>query len=150
MITSPLNLESQIREPSRHFDSVPFIDLCLIGLFIVLSSSKFIFAPGLNIDLPEAVSQELEGVPTTAVLTVRENDMIVFEGQIFSFVSLENRLINFSKENEKKINSILLVKIDKNVKVQQLLEILDMVRPYFSSVQIAAEEKKREYDIFPN
>ena len=147
MITSPLNLDAKVKEQNRYFDSMPFIDLCLIGLFIALFNSKFIFAPGFNIELPQIISQELVGVPTTSVLTMRENDMIIFEGQIFNIDSLQKRLMSYSIEEER-INPILLVKLDKNVKVQQLMKILDIARPYFSSVQLAADERKQEVDIF--
>ena len=149
MITSPLNLDAKVKEHNRYFDAFPFIDLCLIGLFIALFNSKFIFAPGVNIELPQIISQELQGVPATSVLTMRENDMIIFEGQIFNIDSLKKRLMKFSIEEER-TNPILLVKLDKNVNVQQMMKILDIARPYFSRVQLAADEKTQEADIFSN
>ena len=80
---------------------------------------------------------------------MKENDMIIFEGQIFNFDSLQKRLVNFSNEEER-TNPILLVKLDKNVNVQQMMKILDIARPYFSRVQLAADEKNQEADIFSN
>lgn len=149
MISSPFNLDTEFKRNHRNFDIFPFIDLCLIGLFIALFNSKFIFAPGLNIELPQINSLELEGVPATSVLTMGENDMMIFEGQIFNIDSLKKRFIEFSIEKDR-TNLILLVKLDKNVDVQQMMKVLDIARPYFSSVQLAADEKNQRTGQFSN
>ena len=91
----------------------------------------------------------LSGIPTSAVvtvLTVRENDMVLFEGNIVRPRALERE---FSKyfEMRKKENSVILIKLDKTVRVDSLLRILDLARRSgFAQVQIAAEEKMESRD----
>ncbi len=139
MITGPLKLTRYLREPERRFDFVPFIDLCVIGLFFALHSSQFLFAPGVTIELPRADAGFLAGAPTAAVMTVRENNMIIFEGQIFHGEILRSKLQEYVKTKQLP-GSILLVKADKGVDVQLLLLIFEEARKAgFSHVQVAAE-----------
>lgn len=141
MITSPLDLRRHLSEFDQRFDFIPFIDLILIGLFSVILGSRFVFAPGLDLELPKVDSEVLSILPTAAVLTIRENEMILFEGDRVRIDGLEQRLANYMTE-KKTENPILLVKSDHRVEVRILLEILDLARRAgFFRVQIAAEEK---------
>ncbi len=142
MISSPLQLTRHLREPERQFDFVPFVDLCVIGLFFALHSSRFLFAPGVTIELPQADAGFLTGAPATAVMTVRENNMILFEGQIFRGETLRSKLQEYVKTKQLP-GSILLVKADKGVDVQLLLLIFEEARKAgFSRVQVAAEASR--------
>lgn len=149
MITSPLELKRYLTEPDLRFDTVPLLDLCLIGLFLAFQSSRFIASPGITLDIPDVDKEVLSGIPTSAVvtvLTVRENDMVLFEGNIVRPRALERE---FSKyfEMRKKENSVILIKLDKSVRVDSLLRILDLARRSgFAQVQIAAEEKMESRD----
>lgn len=139
MICGPLQLTRYLREPERQFDFVPFVDLCVIGLFFALHSSHFLFAPGVTIELPRADAEFLTGAPAAAVMTVRENNMIIFEGQIFHEKTLRSKLQEYVKTKQQP-GSILLVKADKGVDVQLLLHIFEEARKAgFSRVQVAAE-----------
>ena len=92
MITSPLDLRRHLSEIDQRFDFVPFIDLILIGLFSVILGSRFVFAPGLDVELPKVDSEVLTVLPTAAVLTIRENEMILFEGDRVRIGGLEQKL----------------------------------------------------------
>ncbi len=141
MITSPLDLRRHLSEIDQRFDFVPFIDLILIGLFSVILGSRFVFAPGLDVELPKVDSEVLTVLPTAAVLTIRENEMILFEGDRVRIGGLEQKLGEYMTK-KKFDKTILLVKSDQSVEVRILLEILDLARRSgFSRVQIAAEEK---------
>ena len=142
MISSPFQLTRHLSEPERQFDFVPFVDLCIIGLFFALHSSRFLFAPGVTIELPRADAGFLAGAPSTAVMTVRENNMILFEGQIFRGETLRSNLREFVKTKQVS-GSILLIKADKGVDVQLLLHIFEEARRAgFSRVQVAAEASR--------
>ena len=143
MITGPLELHRQLDVPDRRFDPVPFLDLCIIGLFMTIFGSRFIFAPGVPIDLPVVAAEGREGIPTTTVLTVRRDGLILFEGGDFRLDTLTAGFGNFMKGN-RDASPVLLVKAPQNVEVQVLMEIFDRARTAgFVKVQLAAEEKKR-------
>ncbi len=142
MITSPLDLKRQLPEPDTRINLVSFVDLCLIGLFFTLYSSRFVFAPGVAIDLSEVDSLARTGLPTPAVLTVRDNDILLFEGEIFRIEALGEKLDQFVRPR-KTDGAALLVKADKSVDMQSILRICDMARKAgFGKVQLATDEKR--------
>ncbi len=145
MITSPLELKRQLPEPDNRINLVPFFDLCVIGLFFALYSSRFVFAPGVTIDLSEVDVSARTGLPTPAVLTVRDNNILLFEGEIFRLEALNEKLAQFVIE-EKIEGAALLIKADKSVAMQEILHICDLARKAgFEQVHLAADERlKRE------
>lgn len=125
MITSPLDLKSHIRKPTRHFDVAPLFDVLLIGLFFGLFWSDIVIAPGLTINLPNARTHELSGSPASAVLTVRPNEMFLFEGRILSPESLGPAL----REQVMTRGPVhLLIQFDRDVSVQTFLSISETAR----------------------
>ncbi len=150
MLTSPFELNKHVKELAINFDPLPFIDICIIAFFLTLNSSRFLMAPGISISLPEIGSSSLTGSPIAAVMTVRENNSIIFEGEIFSIESLSNKLMTYLEESQIQ-RSTLLIKVDKNVSIQNLLKISNIARNAgFNNAQIAAIEVVDQEDIFNN
>ena len=145
MITCPLELKRYLAEPRFGIDFVPLIDLCLVGLFFALPGSRFITSPGVTLDIPTVSAEVLNAIPTSAVvsvLTIRDNEIVLFDGSIVRPDAVESVLNDYAAQREGR-HLVLLIKIDKNVRVQSLLEICDFARQAgFDIVQIAAEEKK--------
>lgn len=143
MLTSPLELKRHLPEPDNRINMVPFLDLCVIGLFFTLYSSRFVFAPGVTIDLSEVDALARTGMPTPAVLTVRDNDIMLFEGEIFRIESLSEKLDQFVQSG-KIDGTALLIKADKSVDMQDVLRICDIARQAgFGKVQLATDEKRK-------
>lgn len=150
MISSPIQLTKHLRKPERRFDFVPFVDLCIIGVFFALHSSPFLFAPGVTIDLPSADAENITGAPATAVMTVRDNNLIIFKGQIFRRETLRSKLQEYVKP-KRMPETILLIKADKGVDVQLLMFIFEEARKAgFTQVQVAAEASRPPSKFFEN
>lgn len=153
--SSPFHLRERLREKlEARLEAVPLFNVLLVAVLLVLMGSRFIFAPGLPVDLetsdPEASPQgaslvlpvaknALLGAETTAVLTVKSDTMFIFEGHIYE--SLEEI---FSPENPHALlreqRGTLLVKLDRAVSVQGLFKIAELAGAAgFSSLQIAGE-----------
>jgi len=146
MITGPLDLQRQLAAPKLGFDAVPFLDLCVIGLFITMCSSRFVFAPGAPIDLPAIAPDSRNGIPTATVLTVRKDGLIFFEGGDFRIESLPAGFGEFMSRNRES-SPVLLVKAPHDVEMQVLLDIFDSARSAgFVKVQLAAEEKRKSVE----
>ncbi len=149
-IVRPLDLQRHLARAGDHVDVVPFLDLLLIGLFFVLAGSRFIFAPGLAIDLPHSGSGPMSGLPPTAVLTVQESELILFEGQIVPINALAERLRRFVSGHVV-ADPVLLVQADRNVDIQEILTICELARRAgFVSVQLAAQEARPPGFAFPS
>ncbi len=136
MITRPFNLQARLKAPSRRFDMVALFDILLLAFGFTLLSSRFIFAPGISIDLPRVGSEELVGIRTDAVLTIGANEMLLFEGSILNFDNFEQRLReHFSQDAD----AALLIRADSSISMQTLLEVAEMARSAgVARVQVAA------------
>ena len=66
-----LKLEAELPKRAK-LSFWPFLDLCVIGMFFVVFSSKFVVAPGLTLALPEVGSAQVAIAPVYEVVTVTE------------------------------------------------------------------------------
>ncbi len=142
MITNPLNLQTRLKKPSGRFDFIPLIDIAVIALGFTLLSSRFIFAPGITIDLPGIGGADLAGVRTDAVLTVGSNEMLLFEGAILDFDNFESHLRDYFRESP---DAALLIRADRSISVQTLMELADKAQSAgVARIQVAASPVRTE------
>lgn len=117
------------------------MDLCVLVLFFAFLSSRFIFSPGVTVDLPRSEQSPLSGVPAVSVLTVQAPDMLLFEGRVYTLSGLRPALIAFRKEIEE---GILLVKVNRGTDIQTFLTVCDFAKEAeFNGVQIAAQQERQ-------
>lgn len=137
-ISSPLNLKQFLSKHSVNVSCIPFLDVLVIAFFITLLSSKFIFAPGMAIDLPTARHGGHPGTGSTAVISVNHTNMIFFEGQIVSEKNLLPVLKKHISESEGNGEHILLAKISKNANTSTFFNICEIAKlAGFSHIQLA-------------
>lgn len=143
-ITEPLNLRGYLRSaPRAGWDFVAVLDLLLIGLLLFANHSRFVFAPGAEVSLAQLAQAPLATVAGSAVLTVRANGMLFFDGRKVQEERLADVLESFTVdhpgENE------LLLKLDHSISVQELIALFEVARAAgFDRVQLAAEQARGE------
>lgn len=148
MLTSPLDLRRHLREPDKRFSLVPFVDILIVAVLIGLSSSQFVFAPGVNIALPKSDSSVVTNVPTSTVLTIKREDMILFQDGPYSYETLKSSLPQYVKANKLE-GSVLLVKTGSGVSSQRLLDIVALANEAgFGSVQLATDSIRESDSAF--
>lgn len=137
-LSSPLGLRNRIKTTTINIECIPFINIVCIAFFISLLSSKYLFAPGLNITLPESHETVLQGATTHAILTISETNIIFFEGNIYNLDNIQEKLTHFINSNGNK-HPTLLIKMDKNTDINMLFQICELAqKANFSSIQLAA------------
>ncbi len=135
----PLQLERELSAPDRGLDVAPLIDILVIALFFSLLGSRFILAPGVQIDLPSVSATSISNVPTAAVLTIRSDNMLLFEGSIHTVGSFEAAMRTYFADKGLS-DAVLLVKPNKDVSMQTFLYVCEIARNAgFQKVHIAAE-----------
>ena len=108
----------------RRFDQInviPFIDIMLVLLVIVLTTATFIAKGVIPLDLPKAGSAK--ELPTKKIEL-----SITKEGKIFlgkKPVSLDELKIDIAKINKK---SPIIIRSDKNSKFETFIEVLDVLK----------------------
>ncbi|MEX2381746.1 MAG: biopolymer transporter ExbD [Opitutales bacterium] len=142
MITRPLQLLDHVKQPAPRFNTVPLVDLALILFCFALFHSKFVFAPGLTIDvrpvdLPGVQSVSLSGIEADAVLTIRPNGMLLFEGTILDGNNFTDYVAEYVGA---RTDVVILVWMDRDVSVQALLDVCEKARAAgVAQIQLAAE-----------
>ena len=148
LLASPFTLKKHLKSPDLRMDPLPFIDLCVIALFFFLLGSRFIFSPGMTLDLPRSEANPLTGIPTVAVLSIQGSDMLLFEERVYNLKTIKPVLTQFIESN-KNPKPVLLVKMDRNVNIQTFLTVCDFARGAgFNGVQVAAQKTNNQQDPF--
>ena len=145
MITRPLELESRLSPPPRDLDFVAWVNVGTIVLFFSLLGSPFVLAPGLPVglggnggpELPHTTVSAVGTGPASVVVTYRRDDVILFEGGMYTLPALQKHLEGYAKKHP---GAVMLVLADRQVSVQAFFDLCDMARSLgFANVQAAAE-----------
>ncbi len=110
----------------KEFNSInviPFVDILLVLLTIVLITATFIVQGAIPVNLPKA-SQAKEEAIKTFEITITKEGKVFFEGKSLSLEELESLL--------KGIDPSLRISIsaDKEASVQSLVSVLDLLKKY--------------------
>ena len=102
---------------------VPFIDIMLVLLAIVLSISTFIAQGKIAVDLPSAKSaqQDKEDEKKVSVVIDKDNKFFIDDAEIS-----ENELKN--KLNAVGIKTLIELKSDKNAKFDSFVKVIDILK----------------------
>lgn len=136
-----LKLEAELPKRAK-LSFWPFLDLCVIGMFFVLFSSKFVMAPGLTLALPEVDSSQVAISAVYEVITISEvkgEEMIFFQDSVLSLDSLRKR---FAERGGAPAGATLLVKADVDVTMATLSQLSELaIDSGYDRVQLATEDR---------
>lgn len=114
-------------EPAKvkRFDSInviPFIDIMLVLLAIVLTTSTFVTQRNLAIDLPEATAPSTSLPPDSIELAIDAQQTIYFENTALEIKALEQRLAKLDRE------TTIVLRVDKQVPFQRFISVIDLLK----------------------
>lgn len=146
MITRPLDLQSRLSPPPRDLDFFAWVNVGLIVLFFGILGSRFVLPPGESIDvqqdgvvdLPESAGRVDGGTEASVVVSYRRDNVILFEGGMYTLVELRRKLTEYTREHP---HAVMLVRVDRQVSVQAFLELCDMARETGFARVLAASER---------
>ena len=122
----------------KKYDSInviPFIDVLLVLLAIVLLTSTFISRGIIPISLPNASNADNLKPDKEIILVIQENGEILFENKIEILENVEKIILQSSKETPIHINT------DKNTKFESFVQVLDMLKKHnYSNVSIVTKK----------
>ncbi|HEY0862923.1 MAG TPA: biopolymer transporter ExbD [Lacunisphaera sp.] len=136
--------------PPRDLNAVAWVNVGLIVLFFSLLGSRFVLATGVLVEVGEAGAIELPSVnpasastaATSVVVSYRRDNVILFEGGMYSLAELRRHMQAYTKNNP---GSVMLVRADKQVSNQALADLFAMAGAVgFKNVLLAAEPTRPE------
>lgn len=109
----------------KKFDQInviPFIDIMLVLLAIVLMTATFISQGKITIDVPKSdASASLSADDISIVITLENNGTIYYNDNELSIEALEERLMTLDK------TQVITMRVDAKVDFQEFISVTDIL-----------------------
>ena len=115
----------KFKKQRKRFDEInviPFIDIMLVLLVMVLTTATFIKQGIIPVDLPEAKATEKEELKNEVTVYVNEKGEMFFEKEKLSLSDLETKLSQLSK------TKTVILRSDKESKFQDFVSVMDILK----------------------
>ncbi len=116
---------SKCKKAHKKFDSInviPFIDIMLVLLVMVLTTATFIKQGIIPVDLPEAKSKQKEDTKKEVTVYVNAKGEMFFEKEKVDLKTLEAKLSSISKEQT------VVLRSDKESRFQDFVSVMDILK----------------------
>ena len=107
--------------PFETINVIPFVDIMLVLLTIVLTTASFISAGRIPVSLPQVEKAEIER-RKDQIIELTANGEMFFEGESVSKETLETRLKGLSSE------SAILIRADRAIRFQSFVDVADVLK----------------------
>ncbi len=109
----------------KRFDQInviPFIDIMLVLLAIVLMTATFIAQGKIEIDVPEAASSEPLKAEESREIAIDEQNRFYYDEVIVDHQELGNKLKVLTKETP------IILRVDKKVTFEHFIQVIDLLK----------------------
>jgi biopolymer transport protein ExbD len=119
-----------------YMNVIPLVDVMLVLLTIVLTTSTFIATGVIPVELPKASKGQEEALKTQTI-EIDKKGIIYVNSRIVSVNDLRNLLIPFDRTTP------ILIKADRDIALQVFVHVLDTVKNSgFKRVSLQTEERR--------
>ncbi|WP_457744416.1 TonB system transport protein ExbD [Sulfurimonas sp.] len=109
----------------KRFDQInviPFIDIMLVLLVMVLTTATFIKQGVIPVNLPEAKATDKQDIKKEVTVYVNSKGELFFEKEKVNLKTLEEKLSHISK------NQTVVLRSDKESKFQDFVSVMDILK----------------------
>ena len=113
------------KKPRKKFDEInviPFIDIMLVLLVMVLTTATFVKQGVIPVELPQAKKATKEKPKKELTLSIKSNGDIYIEKEKIDKKELLKRLSSIPKEQ------VVVLRSDKNAKFQDFVTVMDALK----------------------
>ena len=119
-----------------YINVIPFVDIMLVLLTIVLTTSTFIASGVIPVELPRATKGRAEALKMQSIEIDAKGDIYLNERPI-TLNSLRESLQMTPRETP------LLIRADRSIRLQAFVDVLDVVKTLeFKRISLQTEEKR--------
>lgn len=111
----------------KRFDAinvVPFIDIMLVLLVIVLTTATFVSRGMIPVDLGEAKASEVMKTHKDLVITISKEGNYYFNDKVIDPSSLEQELLSYA------VQSVVFINCDKYASFEPFVIILNLLKQH--------------------
>ena len=117
-----------------YMNVIPLVDVMLVLLTIVLTTSTFIASGMINVSLPKA-SNEHKEILKNQTITISKDSTIFFNTTVMTLSELKNTVQNLNKETP------IIIRADRDIRLQIFVDVLDVINNLgFKKVEIQTEK----------
>ncbi len=113
---------SMKRKPMASMNVIPFIDIMLVLLVMVLTTATFIRQGIIPVDLPEAKAADKKSEKKEVTIYVTKKGEIFLDKEPLELGQLQARLEKISKEDT------VVLRSDKESKFQDFVHVMDILK----------------------
>lgn len=116
---------AKCKKAKKRFDEInviPFIDIMLVLLVMVLTTATFIKQGVIPVDLPEAKASEKQDEKKEVSVYVNDKGEMFFDKEKVDLKLLEEKLSSISKEQT------VVLRSDKESKFQDFVSVMDILK----------------------
>ena len=116
---------AKCKKLKKRFDEInviPFIDIMLVLLVMVLTTATFIKQGVIPVDLPEAKAVTKEDVKKELTIYVNAKGQLFLDKEKLDATTLESRLASISKEQT------IVLRSDKESRFQDFVTVMDILK----------------------
>ena len=116
---------SQCKKAPKKFDSInviPFIDIMLVLLVMVLTTATFVKQGVIPVNLPEAKASDKKEQTKEVTVYINAKGELFFEKQRVDLGELERKLSAISKKQT------VILRSDKESKFQDFVSVMDILK----------------------
>ena len=115
---------------------IPLVDVMLVLLTIVLTTSTFIAVGAIPVQLPKAENSTTAPLQT-AIVEIDKQGSLYLNAQLASLTELRRDLIQIDKETP------IMIRADKSIALEIFVEVMDLVKGLgFTKVSLQTEVVK--------
>lgn len=124
----------------KRFDTInviPFIDIMLVLLAIVLTTASFIASGKLDIAVPQSTSTEALPPHPPAEIAIDKDLMIYWNQEVITLESLNHKIAQMDRQEA------IIFRVDKIVPFQHFTTILDLLKKHhMEKLSIVTQQEK--------
>ncbi|MDM5270988.1 biopolymer transporter ExbD [Sulfurovum sp. zt1-1] len=110
------------REPFDKMNVVPFIDIVLVLLVIVLATATFVTNQTIKVDLPTASSQKDEETKSITIAINKEGEYF-YNKEALPFEQIKERLLKLDPKKD-----IVSLHTDQKSEFQNFVNVIDILK----------------------
>lgn len=104
-----------------YINMIPFIDVMLVLLTIVLMTSTFAVTGMIPVDLPKVVGKH-DAATAIHVVVIDKEGTVFYRGKATTLSHLRAQIVSMPRETS------FLIKADKDIHLQGFVEVLDLIK----------------------
>jgi len=117
-----------------YINMIPFIDVMLVLLTIVLMTSTFVAGGIIPIELPKVVAEH-EKVMKSNVVEIDNTGGIYYQGRLVTLPDLRQKVASVPRD------ASFLIRADKSIPLQNFVEVIDVIKTLgFKKISLQTEQ----------